>query len=61
MPRANIALFIALSQFIGTLGPMLAAGSLTSSIIEWRVIFFSMAVFGIVIAALRLLFVEKSQ
>ncbi|STX35353.1 major facilitator superfamily (MFS) transporter [Legionella cincinnatiensis] len=40
---------------------MVAAGSLTSSIIEWRVIFFSMAVFGIVIAALTLLFVEKSK
>ncbi|CAM3692668.1 MFS transporter [Legionella longbeachae] len=65
MPRANIALLIGLSQFIGTLGPMLAAGPLTSlsqiSMIGWRVIFFSMAVIGIVIAVLTLLFVENNR
>ncbi|KTC89186.1 MFS transporter [Legionella cincinnatiensis] len=65
MPRANIALFIGISQFIGTLGPMLAAGPLTSlsqtSMIGWRVIFFSMSVISIVIAVLTLLFVENNR
>ncbi|WP_367608019.1 hypothetical protein [Legionella sp. W05-934-2] len=28
LPRKNAALFIGLSQFIGTMGPMLAAGPL---------------------------------
>ncbi|HAT1595116.1 TPA: MFS transporter [Legionella pneumophila] len=65
MPRKNIALFIGVSQFIGTLGPMLAAGPLNSlaqnSMIGWRGIFFSMAIIGIIIAALTLLFVENNR
>ncbi|MCE0722465.1 MFS transporter [Legionella resiliens] len=65
MPRKNIALFIGISQFIGTLGPMLAAGPLNTlsqnSMLGWRGIFFSMAVIGIIIAVLTLLFVENNR
>ncbi|MFC3908184.1 MFS transporter [Legionella dresdenensis] len=65
MPRKNIALFIGISQFIGTLGPMLAAGPLTSlsqnAMIGWRSIFLSMAIIGFIIAALTLVFVENNR
>ncbi|HAT9135757.1 TPA: MFS transporter [Legionella pneumophila] len=65
MPRKNIALFIGISQFIGTLWPMLAAGPLNSlsqnSMIGWRGIFLSMAIIGMIIAALTLLFVENNR
>ena len=65
MPRKNIALFIGLSQFIGTLGPMLAAGPLNSlaqtAMIGWRGIFFSMTVIGVIIAILTLLFAENNR
>ncbi|KTD71284.1 MFS transporter [Legionella tucsonensis] len=65
MPRKNIALFIGISQFIGTLGPMLAAGPLNTlsqnSMSGWRGIFFSMAIIGIIIAVLTLLFVENNR
>ncbi|HHF7375470.1 MFS transporter [Legionella bozemanae] len=65
MPRKNIALFIGISQFIGTIGPMLAAGPLNSlsqnSMSGWRGIFFSMTIIGIIIAALTVLFVENNR
>ncbi|WP_019216654.1 MFS transporter [Legionella tunisiensis] len=65
MPRKNIALFIGISQFIGTLGPMLAAGPLNSlsqtSVTGWRGLFFGMAIIGIFIAGLTLLFVENNR
>lgn len=65
MPRKNIALFIGISQFIGTLGPMLAAGPLNSlsqgATFGWRGIFFIMAIIGMFIAALTLVFVENNR
>ncbi|VEG90497.1 MFS transporter [Legionella spiritensis] len=65
MPRKNIALFIGLSQLIGTMGPMLAAGPMNmlseSSIISWRTVFLSLGVIGAVIAVLVLLFVDKNR
>ncbi len=65
MPRKNIALFIGLSQFIGTLGPMLAAGPLNmlahGSLVSWREIFMGLAGIGGVIAVLVLFFVDKNR
>lgn len=65
MPRKNIALFIGLSQFIGTMGPMLAAGPMnsiaSSATINWRTIFIILAVIGGFIGILVLLFVDKNR
>ncbi|WP_419419937.1 MFS transporter [Legionella sp. D16C41] len=65
LPRKNIAFFIGLSQFVGTLGPMLAAGPLstlvTTGAAEWRVLFFSLALIGVLLAILILIFVAKNR
>ncbi|MFT6836479.1 MAG: MFS family permease [Francisellaceae bacterium] len=65
MPRKNIALFIGLSQLIGTMGPMLAAGPLNSLSsrpgIEWRYIFHSLGLIGFIIGVLVLLFVKNNR
>lgn len=63
MPRKNIALFIGLSQFIGTMGPMIAAGplnSLSADKIQWRIIFYSLGIIGIIIAIFVILFVSNN-
>ena len=64
MPRKHIALFIGLSQFIGTMGPMLAAGPLNSlsshSDLPWRYIFYALGAIGIVIAIIVLLIVRNN-
>lgn len=65
LPRKNAAFFIGLSQFIGTLGPMLAAGPLNimaeAHIIDWRGLFFSLSIAGCVIAALVFGIVDKNR
>lgn len=65
MPRRYSAIFIGLSQFIGTMGPMGAAGPLASLSesggVTWRAIFFGLGVIGMIIAVLVLLFVENNQ
>ena len=65
MPRRNCALFIGLSQFIGTMGPMLAAGPLedlsASSSLTWRFMFSLLGVVGAVIALMVALFVENNH
>lgn len=65
LPRKNAAFFIGLSQFIGTLGPMMAAGPLNylsdANLIAWRGLFFSFAIAGIVIAALVFGIVDKNR
>jgi MFS family permease len=65
MPHRYSAIFIGLSQFIGTLGPMGAAGPLSSLSesggVTWRMIFFSLGIIGIIISVLVLLFVENNQ
>lgn len=65
MPRKNIAFFIGLSQFVGTLGPMLAAGPLsalsTKSIISWREIFIFLAIAGFFLALFVFLIVDNNQ
>lgn len=63
MPYKNIALFIGLSQFIGTLGPMAAAGPLSTLInfyhVTWRYSFFVLSLTGAVIAFLIVFFVKQ--
>lgn len=65
MPRKNIAFFIGMSQFIGTLGPMGAAGPLsslsTNTSIGWRVIFEYLSGIGLVLAVLVFLIVDKNR
>jgi len=65
MPRKNIASFIGISQFIGTLGPMLAAGPLNSlsfeSSLGWRDVFFNLALIGGVISVLVFLYVKNNR
>ncbi len=65
MPRQNIALFIGLSQLIGTLGPMLASGPLstlsTGFNISWREVFGCFAVIGFILAILVILIVDKNK
>lgn len=65
MPRKNIAFFIGISQFIGTMGPILAAGPLSmlaeGSYLSWREIFFALAVIAIGIAFMVLFWVDKNR
>lgn len=61
----HIGLFIGLSQFIGVLGPMLAAGPLESLSqaggIDWRYVFVILAIIGIVLAAITILVVKNND
>lgn len=65
MPNKYRALFIGLSLFIGTLGPMLAAGPLDSlsesGAVSWRIIFSFLGALGIVLMVLVFFFVENNQ
>ncbi len=64
MPQKYIAIFIGLSQFIGTLGPMAAAGPLDSlsesGHVTWRSIFWLLGIFGACLTILIYLFVENN-
>lgn len=65
MPKRNIAFLIGLSQFIGTLGPMIAAGPINAiaqgSTLTWRNIFFILGLIGIFLTFMILLFVKNSS
>lgn len=65
MPYKNIAFYIGISQFLGTLGPMAAGGPLSalahSSSISWRVIFFALSIMGFILALLIVFFVDKNR
>lgn len=65
MPHRNSALFIGLSQFIGTMGPVIAAGPLESVIdssgIHWRTLFICLGIIGMVITAIIFFFVQSNQ
>ncbi len=65
IPKKNIALFIGVSQFIGTLGPMFAAGPLSAismgSGFSWRDVFFSLAAVGLVLSMLIFLYVDNNR
>lgn len=65
-PKKNLALFIGLSQFIGTIGPMSAAGPLNTiaeSAINttWRDIFYYLGLFGFALSALLFFFVRNNN
>jgi MFS family permease len=65
MPRRNIALFIGLSQFFGTMGPMLAGGPLNAlsdaAIVTWRGAFSILSIIGFVVSGLIFLIVDKNR
>lgn len=65
LPRDHRALFIGLSQFIGTLGPIIAAGPMESlkdsDYGSWRNVFFILGIIGVIIALLALLLVENRK
>lgn len=65
MPRRNLALFMGLSQFIGVMGPMIAAGPLNNmsevSNIDWRTVFLWSGLFGVILAFSVLYFVKNNN
>lgn len=65
LPNRRSAFFIGLSQFIGTMGPMLAAGPLEmlsqTAVVNWRIVFVAMGVFGAILSVLITLFVKNNQ
>lgn len=65
LPRKNLALYIGVSQLIGTMGPMLAAGPLNdiaeSGGISWRVIFLGLGGIGLLLALFIWLFVKNNK
>lgn len=65
LPHNRSAFYIGLSQFIGTLGPMLAAGPITSltqnSQINWRMIFIFIGFSGLILSILIYYFVKNNS
>ncbi|APC97090.1 MFS transporter [Francisella frigiditurris] len=65
LPHKYIGLFIGLSQFIGVLGPMVAAGPLDSlsntSGIDWREVFIILAGVGVILAIITVLIVKNNK
>ncbi|MBY7734966.1 MFS transporter [Francisella philomiragia] len=65
LPHKHIGLFIGLSQFIGVLGPMLAAGPLESLSqtggIDWRYVFVILAIVGVVLAGITIVLVKNND
>lgn len=65
MPKKFYGLFIGLSQFIGTMGPMLAAGPLNSlalnAKIDWRSILLSFGFLGGILLVLVVLYVRNND
>jgi MFS family permease len=65
IPYKYNAFFIGLSQFFGTIGPMLAAGPLESLVesmhISWQVVFKALAFIGFILMMLIIIFVENRQ
>ena len=65
MPHKHLAIFIGLSQFIGTLGPMIATGPLETfaqaSATDWRYTFFLLGMIGLLQVVLIALFVENNS
>ncbi len=65
LPTRHIALLIGVSQFIGTMGPMIAAGPLETMSeaggIDWRTIFILLGIVGFVIIGLIAAFVENNH
>jgi MFS family permease len=64
MPNKHNALMIGISSFVGTIGPMVAAGPLDSLLdaysIGWRPVFISLGFIAVIILFLVILFVENN-
>ena len=65
MPHRYSSIFIGLSQFIGTLGPMMATGPLDTlsetMAISWSQIFISLGGIGIILTTLTIFFIENNS
>ncbi|MGB0935093.1 MAG: MFS transporter [Alphaproteobacteria bacterium] len=65
LPRKYIAFLVGVSQFIGTMGPMIAAGPFEyiaeTGNIDWRTIFYALGFFGIILTVLIALYVSNNQ
>ena len=65
MPRKYIAVCIGISQFMGTLGPMLAAGPLCdfaeATAYNWREIFYILGAFSALLAILAFVCIDKNR
>lgn len=65
MPRKHYGLFVGLSQFIGTMGPMLAAGPLnslaTKGNTDWRSVLLIFGLIGLVLLMLVFFFVRNNE
>tara|TARA_R110000868_G_scaffold8205_3_gene42570 strand:- start:158834 stop:160132 length:1299 start_codon:yes stop_codon:yes gene_type:complete len=62
-PHKYFGFFAGMSQFIGTMGPVLAGGPLVSflndSHVSWRLAMSEVAIFGVVLAVLAFLFIKN--
>lgn len=64
MPRQHFALFIGLSQFLGTLGPMMAGGPLgavSQAGVSYHKVFIIVGMIGLIIAGLILFLVRNNN
>ncbi|WP_057625540.1 MFS transporter [Candidatus Berkiella cookevillensis] len=65
MPKKFYGLFIGLSQFIGTMGPMLSAGPLNSLALnakaDWRTILLSLGFLGGILLVFVILYVKNNE
>ncbi|MGE3318429.1 MAG: MFS transporter [Candidatus Berkiella sp.] len=65
MPKKHYGTLIGVSQFIGLIGPMVAAGPLNSIVLanntDWRVVLFSLGLIGVMLTLLVISFVKDSQ
>ena len=65
LPQKNIAFFIGISQLIGTMGPMLAAGPMSSltnhAAVSWRQIFHILGCAGLVLTVAIFFIVRKNK
>ncbi|WP_150463916.1 MFS transporter [Francisella sp. XLW-1] len=65
LPHKHIGLFIGLSQFIGVLGPMVAAGPLESLSqaggVDWRYVFIALAIIGVILAGVTIVLVKNND
>lgn len=64
MPKKYYGLFVGLSQFVGLMGPMFAAGPLNSialkGSLDWRTVLFSLGVAGVLLMFLIICFVKSA-
>lgn len=67
MPLKYIGVFIGLSTFTGTIGPMIAAGPLSEILgsketsISWSALFYLLGFIGLIISVISFLFAENNQ